>query len=224
MYVVKIPWWLRLLYRSLIWEMPVTTEKKIYLTFDDGPHHEATPFVLDQLKKYNAKASFFCIGKNVRKHPDIYQRIIAEGHSIGNHTNNHLNGWKVKDAAYIANIQEASDVIASDLFRPPYGRITRKVIQELQKQSIVSGQLSIASDRASTAHGLPSKIVMWTVLAGDFDIHLSKEKCLDNVIKHADNGSIVVFHDSTKAWERMSYALPQVLAYFTELGYSFEKL
>ncbi|MBX9780026.1 MAG: polysaccharide deacetylase family protein [Chitinophagaceae bacterium] len=249
MYVVKIPWWLRLLYRSLIWEMPVTSEKKIYLTFDDGPHHEATPFVLDQLKKYDAKASFFCIGKNVRKHPDIYQRIIAEGHSIGNHTNNHLNGWKVKDAAYLANIQEASEVIASDLFRPPYGRITRGVIRVLQNKvdsgkwivdslsgspgvqesenglrSTVNGLSSPVSGLRSPVLNLPSKIVMWTVLAGDFDITLSKEKCLQNVLKHAGNGSIVVFHDSTKAWERMSYALPKVLAYFTEQGYSFERL
>lgn len=231
MYVVKIPWWLRLLYRSLIWEMPVTSEKKIYLTFDDGPHHEATPFVLDQLKKYDAKATFFCIGKNVRKHPDIYQRIIAEGHSIGNHTNNHLNGWKVKDAAYLANIQEASEVIASDLFRPPYGRIKRAVIRRLQSKSGSPGVRESENGLRSTVNGLsspvlnlPSKIVMWTVLAGDFDITLSKEKCLQHVIKHAGNGSIVVFHDSTKAWERMSYALPKVLAYFTEQGYSFEKL
>lgn len=231
MYVVKIPWWLRLLYPSLIWEMPVTAEKKIYLTFDDGPHHEATPFVLDQLKNYDAKATFFCIGKNVRKHPEIYQRIIAEGHSIGNHTNNHLNGWKVKDAAYIANIQEAGNVIASDLFRPPYGRIKRAVIRRLQSKSGSPGvrESGIGTSgldvTLSLSKGdLPSKIVMWTVLAGDFDITLSKEKCLHNVVKHARNGSIVVFHDSTKAWERMSYALPKVLAYFTEQGYAFEKL
>lgn len=231
MYVVKIPWWLRLLYPSLIWEMPVTAEKKIYLTFDDGPHHEATPFVLDQLKNYDAKATFFCIGKNVRKHPEIYQRIIAEGHTIGNHTNNHLNGWKVKDAAYIANIQEAGNVIASDLFRPPYGRIKRAVIRRLQSKSGSPGvrESGIGTSgldvTLSLSKGdLPSKIVMWTVLAGDFDIALSKEKCLHNVVKHARNGSIVVFHDSTKAWERMSYALPKVLAYFTEQGYAFEKL
>lgn len=229
--MVKIPWWLRLLYPSLIWEMPVTAEKKIYLTFDDGPHHEATPFVLDQLKNYDAKATFFCIGKNVRKHPEIYQRIIAEGHSIGNHTNNHLNGWKVKDAAYIANIQEAGNVIASDLFRPPYGRIKRAVIRRLQSKSGSPGVREPENGLRSPVNGLsspvlnlPSKIVMWTVLAGDFDITLSKEKCLHNVVKYARNGSIVVFHDSTKAWERMSYALPKVLAYFTEQGYAFEKL
>jgi peptidoglycan/xylan/chitin deacetylase (PgdA/CDA1 family) len=208
MYVVKIPWWLRLLYPSLIWEMPVTAEKKIYLTFDDGPHQEATPFVLEQLKKYDAKATFFCIGKNVRKYPNIYQQIIAAGHAIGNHTNNHLNGWQVKNADYINNIQEAVEVIQSDLFRPPYGRIRKAVIRTLQ----------------SSENHLPSNIVMWTVLSGDFDINISKEKCLQNVIKHTGNGSIVVFHDSTKAWGHMSYALPQVLAYFTEQGYRFEKL
>jgi peptidoglycan-N-acetylglucosamine deacetylase len=236
MYAVKIPWWLRFMYRSLIWQMPIIDEKKIYLTFDDGPHAEATPFVLDQLKKYNAKATFFCIGKNVRKHPDIYQRIIAEGHSIGNHTNNHLNGWKVHNTLYIGDIQQACDAIKSDLFRPPYGRIRRAVIRRLQgrsgspgvgesvSQETVNGQWSMVDGLSSPVNRLPSKIVMWTVLAGDFDIKISKEKCLKNVIDNTSDGSIVVFHDSTKAWGHMSYALPYVLAHFAEEGYKFEKI
>jgi peptidoglycan-N-acetylglucosamine deacetylase len=215
MYVVKIPWWLRFMYRSLIWQMPITDAKKIYLTFDDGPHEEATPFVLDQLKKYNAKASFFCIGKNVRAYPEIYTRIIAEGHTVGNHTNNHVNGWKVNNHFYINDIQQAADLIDSDFFRPPYGRMKRAVIRRMQKK-VDSGE--------STVHRLPSRIVMWTVLAGDFDIKISKEQCLKNVLDHAGNGSIVVFHDSTKAWGHMSYALPYVLAHFAKDGYIFEKL
>jgi peptidoglycan-N-acetylglucosamine deacetylase len=234
MYAVKTPWWLRYIYRSLIWQMPVTGEKKIYLTFDDGPHEEATPFVLDLLKKYNAKATFFCIGKNVRKHPDIYQRIIAEGHSVGNHTNNHLNGWKVHNTLYIGDIQQACDVIKSDLFRPPYGRIKRAVIRRLQGKSgspevRESGSRGVTLSLSkgglqSTVNPLPSSIVMWTVLAGDFDIKISREKCLKNVLDNTKDGSIVVFHDSTKAWGHMSYALPYVLAHFAEEGYRFEKI
>jgi peptidoglycan/xylan/chitin deacetylase (PgdA/CDA1 family) len=174
----------------------------------------------------------------VRKHPDIYQRIIAEGHSVGNHTNNHLNGWKVHKTLYIGDIQQACDVIKSDLFRPPYGRIKRAVIRRLQgesgspkvresedsQRSTVNGQRSTVNGLSSPVNRLPSKVVMWTVLAGDFDIKISREKCLKNVLDNTGDGSIVVFHDSTKAWGHMSYALPYVLAHFVEEGYIFEKI
>lgn len=202
MYLVKTPWWLRALYPSFIWKIN-TDEKVLYLTFDDGPHETATPFVLDELKKYHAKATFFCIGKNVVKHREIYKRIIDEGHAVGNHTYHHLNGWKTKDEAYISDIGEAENRIDTTLFRPPYGKITRF------QSSVIRQKFSI---------------IMWDVLSGDFDTDLQPQRCLANVLNHSGKGSIIVFHDSTKAWERMSFALPKVLQYFSEKGYKFRSL
>lgn len=203
MYLVKTPWILKSLYPSLIWNIK-TEDKKLYLTFDDGPHPKATSFVLDILKQYNAQATFFCIGKNVVENRDVYDRIIAEGHKVGNHTQNHLNGWKTDDETYLENIKQAALNIDSNLFRPPYGRISRFQIKLLKQ--------------------LKFKIIMWDVLSGDFDITLSKEKCLNNVILQATSGSIIVFHDSEKAWERLEYALPNVLEYFTQKGFEFHSL
>ena len=197
------------MYPSLIWEKP-TKEKILYLTFDDGPHATATPYVLDELKKYSAKATFFCIGKNVAEHPGIYRRIIEEGHRVGNHTYNHLNGWKTKDEIYFQNVFEAAKYIDSDLFRPPYGRVTKFQAAVLQQ----SGKVPAIGKQAF-------KIIMWSLLSGDFDTKLSPAGCLQNIILHAKPGYIIVFHDSTKAWERMSYALPQVLEYFSNKGYRF---
>lgn len=214
MYLVKTAFWLRWIYRQLIWRIP-QSEKVIYLTFDDGPHPCATPFVLDTLKQYNAKASFFCIGKNVVAEPAIYQQILSEGHRVGNHTQHHLNGWKVNSAAYLADIFEASKLIKSNLFRPPYGRIKRSQISSVKKL--------LSSTKNGEVLTQP-KIIMWDVLSGDFDETLTPNNCYLNVIKHAETGSIVVFHDSTKAWERMSYALPLVLAYYTQKGYQFKAL
>lgn len=205
MYLVKTPFWLRALYPRLTWRLPVQ-EKIIYLSFDDGPHETATPFVLDTLKAYDAKATFFCIGKNVQRHPDIYDRIINEGHSIGNHTQNHLNGWKVTDEQYVTDYKEATQHIQSDLFRPPYGRLKRSQQKKLQT---LNSQL---------------QTVMWDVLSGDFDTTLTGEACLGYVLYHTKPGSIVVFHDSTKAWDRMSYTLPRMLQHFSKEGYRFEKI
>ncbi len=202
MYLTKTPFWLRSLYPSLVWRMPVEGEKKIYLTFDDGPHPQATPFVLEQLAAYGAKATFFCIGKNVVAEPEIYQRIIAEGHSIGNHTQHHLNGWKTDDVTYLNDIAMAERSIASNLFRPPYGRIKRSQIKSLQQQQ--------------------KKIIMWDVLSADFDTRLTGEACLAYVLYHTQPGSIILFHDSEKAWDRMSVALPKVLKHFSERGFRFE--
>ncbi|HTI91133.1 MAG TPA: polysaccharide deacetylase family protein [Puia sp.] len=202
-YLVRTPWWLKKIYSGLIWQMPVK-EKVLYLTFDDGPHPEATPFVLDELKKYNARATFFCIGKNVKEYPQIYRRVLMDGHRVGNHTQNHLNGWKVADQKYIENIRDAAQLIDSDLFRPPYGRI-----------SLFQSKLL----RAAPFH---YKIVMWEVLSGDFDRDLDAATCARNVIRSARAGSIVVFHDSEKAFDRVSGALPAVLKHFSERGYRFE--
>lgn len=209
MYVVKAPWWLKKLYPAFTWNIP-TKEKVLYLTFDDGPHETATPFVLEELKKYGAEATFFCIGKNVANLPSIYKRILEEGHATGNHTYNHLNGWKTEDTTYINNIIQATELIKSHLFRPPYGRIKK-----------FQGRLLMRNDDA--LHPL-FKIIMWDVLCGDFDVNLSPQKCLENVLKNAVAGSIVVFHDSTKAWSRMSYALPGVLEHFSKKGFIFKAL
>jgi peptidoglycan/xylan/chitin deacetylase (PgdA/CDA1 family) len=205
-YFVKTPWWLKKIYPSLVWEIH-RDEKALYLTFDDGPHETATPFVLKQLKQYNAKASFFCIGKNVVGHPEIYQAILEDGHAVGNHTHNHLNGWKTARSEYLRNIQEAAKHINSKLFRPPYGRITNQQIKLLKQSPAAS-----------------FSIIMWDVLSGDFDINLAPEACLQNVLKGAEAGSIIVFHDSAKAYERMSFALPRLLEHFSKQGYVFKAL
>jgi peptidoglycan-N-acetylglucosamine deacetylase len=203
-YLIKTPWWLKKLYpSSLTWDIP-GNEKVLYLSFDDGPHPTATPFVLDTLKKFNAKATFFCIGKNVVEHKGIYQRIIEEGHKVGNHTFNHLNGWKTKDREYIHNVMQAADYIDSNLFRPPYGRISRFKIELLKNSGY--------------------KIIMWDVLSGDFDIKETKEQCATNVLLQAKPGSIVVFHDSEKAFERMCHALPIVLEKFSADGFTFKPI
>jgi peptidoglycan-N-acetylglucosamine deacetylase len=212
MYLIKAPFWIRWVYPQLLWRLP-TQEKVIYLSFDDGPHESATDFVLDQLKAYQAKASFFCIGKNVVKHPEIYKRILREGHQVGNHTQHHMNGWENAEDAYLQEVAAAAEQIHSPLFRPPYGRIKRSAISKV-KALLNERYLNMGA----------SKIVMWDVLSGDFDTQISGETCFQNVIKHAGPGSIIVFHDSTKAWDRMSYALPKVLQHFAALGYRFETI
>ena len=204
-YFKKTPWWIKKIYKSCVWEININ-EKNIYLTFDDGPHPVATPFVLDELKKHNAKATFFCIGKNVVLYPEIYQRILTEGHSIGNHTFNHLDGWKTKTDIYIENILSAKNQINSILFRPPYGKITFEQLKILHQPKIFF------------------KVIMWSVLSGDFDVEISNIKCLNNVIKNTDKGSIVVFHDNEKALEKIRFVLPKVLDYFTEQQYEFRNI
>lgn len=199
MYSVKTPAWLPLLQsRHLTWKGPAANVPTVYLTFDDGPHPTATPFVLEELAKHNAKATFFCIGKNVAEYPEVYARILKEGHATGNHTQDHLNGWKASAEDYIANIAAAGKVIHSRLFRPPYGRIKRT-------------QAALLAQAAP-----PFRIIMWDVLSGDFDVNISPEKCLRNVLMNAQPRSIIVFHDSAKAWDRMRYALPRALEFFKE--------
>ena len=212
MYLVKAPFWFSWIYPQLMWRVP-TREKVLYLTFDDGPHETATPFVLDQLKAYQAKASFFCIGKNVLARRALYERILAEGHRVGNHTQHHMNGWKNTEAEYLADVAEAAKWIASNLFRPPYGRIRRAAISKVKE---------LVENPGSALVGTPAKIVMWDVLSGDFDTTIDGEQCFQNVLRHARPGSIIVFHDSAKAWDRMSVALPKLLKYYTEKGYRFE--
>ena len=204
-YFIKTPWWLKKLYSECIWDIK-TTEKILYLTFDDGPHPLATPYVLQQLKMYNAKATFFCIGKNVKEHFELYKKIIDEGHKPGNHTYDHLNGWKEKDKNYLQNIFEAKKIIDSNLFRPPYGRITKFQLKEL----------------GAAKYNL--KTIMWSVLSGDFDKNISDENCFLNVTKCAKPGSIIVFHDSEKSYSVLQVTLPKVLEYFSKKGYQFKAI
>jgi peptidoglycan/xylan/chitin deacetylase (PgdA/CDA1 family) len=178
----------------------------VYLTFDDGPHPTITPFVLDELKRFNAKATFFCIGKNVEQYPEIFQRILDEGHSVGNHTFNHVNGWKSNNFHYFKNIGKAGQLIKSNIFRPPYGRITYAQAIGIEKL-------------------FPKmKIIMWDVLSGDFDVNLSPQQCLNNVTQTTQPGSIVVFHDSDKAWQRLEYTLPHFLDFCKQQQWNFKKI
>lgn len=204
---------MRAIYPDFIWRMS-SDEKAIYLTFDDGPIPEITEFVLEELAKYKAKATFFCIGGNIEKHPDIFQQIVNQGHSIGNHTFNHLRGWNTEDEVYIENfwkcekeiyqqIPNLKSEIRNPLFRPPYGRIKRNQYQEIIKSH---------------------EIIMWDVLSGDYDQSISQERVLNKSIQHTESGSIVLFHDSIKASKNMLFALPRYLEYFSEKGYSFKTL
>ena len=191
-----------LIYPNFIWRIP-GNEKTIYLTFDDGPIPEVTPWVLEQLEKYEAKATFFCVGENITKHPEVFNKILKPGHSVGNHTHNHLNGWKTPHREYLANFVDFENQHRTLLFRPPYGRIKKKQVLEILKTH---------------------KIIMWSVLTKDYSSSISEEKCLKNAIKNTTNGSIVLFHDSLKAKRNLYYALPRFLEHFSKLGYKFEKL
>ena len=206
-YWVKTPQWLKRFFpKEIIWDMPAGDEPAVYLTFDDGPNPTATTFVLDQLAKYDAKATFFCVGNNVTLHPNIYDRILAEGHTAGNHTYKHMNGWQKNNFAYLKDIADAAQVIRSRLFRPPYGRI----------------KLSQAKKLIKAVPGW--NIYMWDIITGDFDKNITPQACADNAIQHLRPGSIVVFHDSEKAWERMSFALPEVLAHCARQGWKMKAL
>lgn len=204
-YLNTTPKLLRSLYKGRVWDVP-NDGQELYLTFDDGPHPEVTVFVLDLLAKFNAKATFFCIGKNVEKYPEIFERILAEGHSVGNHSMHHLNGAKVKDKDYLEDIAAAQKFINSSLFRPPYGRLSNFQQKQLQ------------------APRFNFKVIMWSVLSADFDLSITPERCLQNVLLHAVSGAVVVFHDSEKAAKNLKYALPKTLEYFANKGFVFKKL
>lgn len=203
MYAVKSPYILRkLLKRLILWDIK-TSDKELFLTFDDGPIPEVTPKVLALLRKFNAEATFFMVGENIDKHPEIYQQVKDAGHAIGNHSYNHIKSWKSSNEEYYSNIQKASGLIEGKLFRPPHGQIKLKQLKELSKKY---------------------NVVLWSVLSGDFDTNLSPEKCAKNVINNSKNGSIIVFHDSLKAESRMLFALEETLKHFTKFGYNFKSL
>ncbi|MBT2589497.1 polysaccharide deacetylase family protein [Pedobacter sp. ISL-68] len=222
MYLIKSPLLLKWYYPSLLWNKS-RTEKVIYLTFDDGPIPNVTDFVLKTLKVFNAKATFFCIGDNIVKHPEVFERVKNDGHAIGNHTFNHLKGWKTDNETYLQNTLKCQELTQTNLFRPPYGRIRKSQIRSLEF-GVWSPEFNATNNSQLQTPNSKLEIVMWDVLSGDFDTKLSPEKCYQNVIKHTENGSIIVFHDSLKAFDRLSYALPKVLAYFSEKGFTFSTL
>lgn len=210
LYFVKTPNIIKRIFPKLIWDIS-SKNKTIYLTFDDGPTPEVTNWVLKQLNHYNAKATFFCIGKNITNHPDILKNTIQNGHTIGNHTNHHLNNWKVSSKTYIKDVEQTQEILkqqlnidVAKLFRPPYGKIKLKTTKKLQRKGF--------------------KIVMWDVLSADFDQSITPEKCLENVINNTTNGSIIVFHDSLKVFDNLKYALPKILEHFSQQGYEFKAL
>jgi peptidoglycan/xylan/chitin deacetylase (PgdA/CDA1 family) len=202
-YAASTPNWLRWIYPSLVWKKSIKTNT-VFLTFDDGPIPEVTQFVLDTLKTYQAKATFFCIGKNVIENPNLYQQIINNGHAVGNHTQHHLNGWQTNTSQYLQNVIDAQKSIASKLFRPPYGRIKRNQIKQLQLKGF--------------------SIIMWDVLSGDFDTNIDGIKCTNNVIQNIKPGSIIVFHDSVKAYDRLKIALPNTLQWLQQNNYTTQIL
>lgn len=202
MYLVKTPRVIQNLFPNFHWRVE-TEEPVIYLTFDDGPIPMVTPWVLDQLDAFQARATFFTVGANAKKYPDLIQDILDRGHSLGNHTMHHLDGWVSDNIPYFHDVRHCSQLVNSSLFRPPYGRIKPRQAQFLQRHY---------------------EIVMWDVLSGDFDPHLRPEDCVTNVTRNAGPGSIVVFHDSIKAQEKLEYALPRVLEHFSALGYRFGKI
>ena len=212
---VKTPWILKSLYSDYIWDIR-TDEKVLYLTFDDGPTPEITEFVLETLQQYKAMATFFCIGANIQKYPKLFKHVVTGGHSVGNHTQNHVKGWQTKLNEYLREVEQAQTMIKytksqthppnlnSKLFRPPYGQITKA-----QGQKILS---------------LDYQIIMWDVLSFDWSAEVSEEKCLKNVLSKSKPGSIVTFHDSLKASRNLNYVLPKFLEYFSEIGFQFKPI
>lgn len=199
MYLPTIPRMVQWLLPSITWRLPSTGDT-LYLSFDDGPHPEITPWVYAELRRCDAKATFFCVGRNLERHRHIMEQGLAEGHAFGNHTYDHLAGWSSRNEVYFRNVEKCNQIRAFKLFRPPHGEFTLPQIAHLKARY---------------------EVIMWDVLSGDFDPSTSPEKCLRNVLDHAGPGSIVVFHDTEKAERNLRYCLPRVLAHYAALGYRF---
>ena len=199
MFIEQPPLLYRMLFPETVWRIPMK-DKAVYLTFDDGPIPEVTPWVLDLLDKYGIKATFFCVGDNVRKHPETYAEVLRRGHSVGNHTMHHLQGSIVRRKRYIADIEEAHGYIDSALFRPPHGLLRWK-------------QAAAIKDNM--------RIVMYDLVTRDYSKKLNGEQVLENVKRYVRNGSIIVFHDSLKAEKNLRYALPRAIEWLQENGYRF---
>lgn len=206
---IKTNYFVKKIFPNYVWSIP-NNEKKVYLTFDDGPTPEITAWTLEQLKKHNAKATFFCIGKNIQEHPEIFKRILIEGHAVGNHTFDHLKGWKTPTESYLKNVALCQSEMANQnlhiatLFRPPYGKIKASQSKEIRQMGY--------------------KIIMWDIISEDYDQQVSRKKCLENVTKNIESGSIIVFHDSIKAFQNLEFALPKTLEFLSKNGFVYEKL
>jgi peptidoglycan/xylan/chitin deacetylase (PgdA/CDA1 family) len=201
MFKYTIPAFLQWLMPSYTWKVH-TNDKQLFLTFDDGPHPQITPWVLNQLALADAKATFFCVADNVKKYPEIYQKILTEGHSVGNHTFHHLKGWKTKNEDYFADIEMAENYIHSNLFRPPYGKMKRSQAAEILKRY---------------------QIVMWNRLSCDYEQHLDMATSMSQM-KKVSNGSILVFHDSEKAFKNLQVLLPELLNYYQTNGWEMKAI
>lgn len=204
MFIEQPPWFFRALYPDAIFRMD-PSEKAVYLTFDDGPIPEVTPWVLDLLDQHHIKATFFMVGDNIQKHPDIYQMVVDHGHRIGNHTFNHIRGFEYKSATYLANTDKANEVMQTDLFRPPHGHMTSLQYMTLKRHY---------------------KIIMWDLVTRDYSKKMRPPQVLANVMQYARNGSIITFHDSLKSWNNgnLEYALPRAIDFLKEQGYEFKVL
>lgn len=200
--LIKTPTLIQFFFPSLLWSKK-RDKKILYLTFDDGPYNMLSPFILDELKKYKAKATFFYLGSKAEKYPQLIKRCKDENHKIGNHTYSHPNGWKTKNNRYYQDIEKANKLLNSNLFRPPYGRIKPSQINHLKKYY---------------------KIIMWDILSWDFDKKTSAEECYNNIIKNTKSGSIIVLHENEKSAKTVKEVLPKILSYFSSQGFKFEKL
>ncbi|PKB16211.1 polysaccharide deacetylase family protein [Flavobacterium sp. 5] len=209
LYWVKTNTFIKKIFSNYVWDIP-NTANKVYITFDDGPTPDVTNWVLEELKKYQAKATFFCIGKNIESNPDLFKKVIDEGHAIGNHTFNHYNGWKTNTEDYLKNIFQCQTEINkinsanNKLFRPPYGKIKTSQSKRLKQ--------------------LGYRVIMWDVLSADFDQTITPEKCLENVLQNVVSGSIIIFHDSVKGFKNLEYVLPQSLKILKERGFTFDTI
>lgn len=203
MKLTKVPNWIRRLKSDRIWDFSAS-ESNIYLTFDDGPQEEITEWVLDLLKKENIHASFFCVGNNVEKHPEIYSRILQEGHSVGNHTYSHRNAWKTKKKDYLKDIVRANGSIQTNLFRPPYGKISGTLTKEI--------------------NDLGLEVVMWSLLSYDFENDLDVEKQIEKIKDRMEPGDVIVFHDSVKASENLKKMLPSIIKHVKDQDWSFQRI
>ena len=208
-YWIKTNTFIKKIFSNYVWNIP-NTENKIYLTFDDGPTADVTEWVLEELKKQQAKATFFCIGKNIENNPDLFKKVITDGHAVGNHTFNHLNGWKTNSEDYLKNTFQCQSEISklkvanNKLFRPPYGKIKTSQSKRLRQSGY--------------------RIIMWDVLSADFDQTISPEKCLENVLQNVVSGSIIIFHDSVKAHKNLEYVLPRSLQILKDKGFKFDTI
>ena len=248
-YWIKTHWLVKKIFSKFIWDVP-NIEKKVYLTFDDGPTPDVTAWVLSILKKHDAKATFFCIGDNIEKHPEIFQQILVDNHSVGNHTFNHINGWKTSTNIYLDNVLSCEIALNeaigkshefseepignSQIFFDKHNNVNQSQLTD-QKSGVKNQQSKITKlfrppygkikpSQANVIRALGYKIVMWDVLSADFDNSISKEKCLKNVLKNVRSGSVIIFHDSQKAFKNLEYVLPKTMDFLIANGFSCDKI